>query len=271
MTGRFRKALAVPGLALLVLALPILGWPAEVLAEHPAECRVAGHQTDIDFPLPLVADAIAGKQLSILILGAGSSLLPGPNGAKKAYPARLQQALAEKLPGVTVKVATDVKMRRTAADMVKTLAPSLAAAKPALMIWQTATVDAMQAVDPDQFSQTLDKGIHMARSAGADVVFVNPQYSPRTESMIALGIYVENLRWVALQQEVPVFDRFNLMKTWADMGTFDLYSATKKLDIAERVHDCIGRLLAALVLDAAKLPTGPHNEPRHEPQAEGSR
>ena len=136
--------------------------------------------------------------------------------------------------------------------MLKALPAALAAAKPALLVWQTATVDAMQAVDPEQFSQNLDKGINTARSAGADVVFVNPQYSPRTESMIALGTYVENMRWVALQQEVPVFDRFNLMKAWSDLGTFDLYSATKKLDMAERVHDCIGRLLAGLIVEAAK-------------------
>jgi hypothetical protein len=49
------------------------------------------------------------------------------------------------------------------------------------------------------------------------------------------------------------------MKLWADLGTFDLYSATKKLDIAERVHDCIARLLADLVIEAAK-PDEPHAE-----------
>ena len=80
----------------------------------------------------------------------------------------------------------------------------------------------------------------------------------RTESMIALGTYAEDMRWVALQHEVPLFDRLNIMKLWSGLGTFDLYSATKKLDIAERVHDCIGRLLADLVVAAAKpeeLPT----------------
>ena len=127
------------------------------------------------------------------------------------------------------------------------------------MVWQTGTVDAMQSIDPDQFSAALDHGISIARSAGADVVLVNAQYSPRTESMIALGTYAENMRWVALQQEVPLFDRFSIMKLWADLGTFDLYSATKKLDIAERVHDCIGRLLADLVIEAAK-PDEPHAE-----------
>ncbi len=234
----------------LFFSLAVLPGPA--LAEHPAECHVAGYQSDIDFPLTSTARAIAAKKLTILVLGAGSSTLPGPDGVKNAYPERLRLALAAKLPGVEIKVATNVVAKRTTADMLKALPAALAAAKPALLVWQTATVDAMQAVDPEQFSQNLDKGINTARAAGADVVFVNPQFSPRTESMIALGTYVENMRWVALQQEVPVFDRFNLMKAWSDLGTFDLYSATKKLDMAERVHDCIGRLLAGLIVEAAK-------------------
>jgi hypothetical protein len=242
-------------LALLVLAMLQQTWPARsepAQAEHPAECRVAENLVESNFPLPQVARAIAAKRLNILVVGAGSSLLPGSNGSKNAYPARLQLALAEKLPGVEVKVTTDVKAKRTAAEMVKALATPLAAEKPAVVIWQTGTVDAMQGIDPDQFSQALDKGINIAHSAGADVVFINPQYSPRTESMIALGTYAEILRWVALQQEVPLFDRFSIMKLWGDLGTFDLYSGTKKLDIAERVHDCIGRLLADLVVEAAK-------------------
>jgi hypothetical protein len=249
------------GRVLLSLALLMLAGPAnsQNLAEHPAECRVAGQLVEHDFPLPQVARAIAAKRLDILVLGAGSSLLPGLRGAENAYPARLQIALAEKLPGVAVKVTTDVKARRTAAEMMKTLGPPLAAAKPALMVWQTGTVDAMQSIDTDQFSAALDHGINIARSAGADVVLINAQYSPRTESMIALGIYAEHMRWVALQQEVPLFDRFSIMKLWADLGTFDLYSATKKLDTAERVHDCIARLLADLVIEAAK-PDVPHAE-----------
>lgn len=256
MTGRFGFLLAGPLLACLGLLWP--GAAGSALADHPAECFIADGPAGLSYPLANVSHAIAAKKLSILVLGAGSSQLPGPNGRKNSYPARLQAALAEKLPGVEVKVTTDVKAKRTAAEMVEALASVLSDTKPALMIWQTATVDAMQSVDPERFSHALDKGINIARSAGADVVFINPQYSPRTESMIALGTYVENMRWVALQQEVPLFDRFNIMKAWSDLGTFDLYSATKKLDMAERVHDCLGRLLAGLVLEASK-PDTPHN------------
>ena len=240
------------GRLLLLLLLPALlvAWPAA--AEHPVECKVSDEITAVNFPLPQVAKALAAKQLRLLVLGAGSSMLPGPNGAKFAYPARLQSALSAKLAGVTVELATDVKARRTAPEMLKSLPAALATAKPALVVWQTGTVDAMEAIDPDQFNAALDKGIKLAQSAGADVVLVNSQYSPRTESMIALGTYEENLRWVAVQHEIPLFDRFSIMKYWADQGVFDLYTATKKLDIAEQVHDCIGRLLADFVIEATR-------------------
>lgn len=245
---------------MLLLALLVLAGPA--WAELPAECGVAAHLVETSYPLPKVRRALAEKKLNILVVGAGSSQLPGANGEKNAYPARLQQALSDQLPGVEVKVATDIKASRTAAEMVKVLPADLSATKPALLVWQTGTTDAMRAVDPDQFSQALDQGINIARTAGADVVLVNAQYSPRTESMIALSTYSEDMRWVALQQEVPLFDRFSIMRLWSDLGTFDLYSATKKLDIAERVHDCIGRLLADLVIAAAKPVEQPTNGSR---------
>jgi len=245
------------GRVLFSLALLLLAGPA--WAEQPAQCAVATDLIERDFALPQVNRAIAAKQLDILVVGAGSSLLPGSNGVKNAYPARLQYALGEALPGVTVKVTTDVQSKRSAGEMAKSLAPALAAAKPALVVWQTGTVDAMQSIDIDQFRASLDQGINIARSAGADVVLINAQYSPRTDSMIALGTYAENMRWVALQHEVPLFDRFSIMKLWADLGTFDLYSPAKKLDTAERVHDCLGRLLADLVIESAK-PDEPHAE-----------
>jgi hypothetical protein len=245
---------------LLLLALLLAAGPA--WAEHPAECRVAENLVEPSFRLPRVTKAVAAKRLTILVVGAGSSQLPGSGGTSSAYPGRLQHTLSEQLRGVEVKVTTDVKAGRTAAEMVKSLPAALSASKPSLLVWQTGTVDAMLAVDPDQFSQALDKGIKAAHSAGADVVLINAQYSPRTESMIALGTYVEDMRWVALQQEVPLFDRFSIMKLWGDLGTFDLYSATKKLDIAERVHDCIGRLLADLVIAAAKPEEPPTNGSR---------
>lgn len=256
MTGRWVIPFAV--LYMTGQAVAQQAGPAAIaVPEHPAECQVANQLIQNGVQLKQVAGAIAAKHLDVLVVGAGSSVLPGPNGAATAYPARLQAALQQALPGVAVKVTTDIAPRRTAAEMVSLMPAALAAAKPALVIWQTGTVDAMQGVELERFGQLLEKGIAKARAVRADVILVNSQYSPRTESMIALGAYGENMRWVAAQQDVPVFDRFSIMKLWGDLGTFDLYSATKKLDIAERVHDCIGRLLADLIVQAARTEPPP--------------
>jgi hypothetical protein len=236
-------------LSLLVLAVPA---GAQTPVEHPADCRVAEAQVEQTFPLPQTARAISAKRLDVLVLGAGSSALPGPDGQKKAYPARFKEALSTALPDVAITLVTDVKSARTAEAMLASLPQDLAKSKPSLVIWQTGTVDALRGADPDRFGDAIEKGVLLARTTGADVVLMNGQYSPRTESMINLGTYAEAMRWVAVQHEIPLFDRYAVMKTWADLGIFDFNVATKKLDMAERVHDCIGRLLADLVLEAVR-------------------
>jgi hypothetical protein len=158
----------------------------------------------------------------------------------------------ESLPGVTVKVRADVKPGRTAVDAVKTIVGGLASDRPELVVWQAGTVDALRSVDLDEFSGALDRGIDAAHKASSDVVLLNGQFSPRTESIISLGHYSEHMRWVGLRNDTPLFDRYGIMKLWSDTGTFDFMSHTKKLDMAEQVHDCIGRLLADLVIRSAK-------------------
>jgi hypothetical protein len=222
-------------------------------AADESACYVASHLVQADFALPRVAAAIEAKHLKIVVLGSTSSTLPGAEGAAKAYPARLEDSLVRRLPETDVKVVTHTKARDSAAEMGKTLEQVLADDKPDLVIWQTGTVDAMLGVDPDEFRSALDDGLDTLQAGKADTVFINMQYSPRTDSMIALGSYLDAMRFVALQREVPLFDRLAVMKHWNEMGVFDLYTATKKTDTAERVHDCIGRLLARLVVDGAKL------------------
>jgi hypothetical protein len=232
------------------LLAALLAGPA--IAAEEGSCA-SGPFVHADFALPRTAAAIERKHLAIVVMGSASSTLPGAEGAAKAYPARLEVSLTRRLPGVTVKVVARTKARETAAEMVKALRPVLTDEIPDLVIWQTGTVDAMLGVDPDDFQSALGEGLDTLRGAKADSVFVNMQYSPRTDSMISLGAYVDAMRFVALQREIPLFDRLGLMKDWNDMGVFDLSTATKKIDVAERVHDCIGRLLARLVADGATL------------------
>ena len=59
--------------------------------------------------------------------------------------------------------------------------------------------------------------------------------------------------WWRATRGVPLFDRREIMRHWNDNGNFDLNLATKDVTTAYKVHDCLGRALSSLVIDAAHL------------------
>lgn len=84
---------------------------------------------------------------------------------------------------------------------------------------------------------------------------MNLQYSPRTESMISGSAYLDNIRVVAQQHDVPLFDRFAIMRQWNENGDFDLFNPAPGMELAKRVHDCLGRALSAFVIETARIKT----------------
>jgi hypothetical protein len=111
----------------------------------------------------------------------------------------------------------------------------------------------MKQADADDFRNALDEGVAAMQKAGTDVILMNLQYSPRTETMISGSAYLDNMRVVAQQHDVPLFDRFAIMRHWNESGDFDLFSASPGMELAKRVHDCLGRALSTFVVDAAKI------------------
>jgi hypothetical protein len=230
-----------------------LTYGAALAAERQA-CEIPGYLLFGTNELKHVAEVAKNDhRLTIAVVGTGSSALAGPDGPKSAYPARLEAALKQRLPSVEVKVVTLVRTRLSTEDLAKGMGKLLIDEKPDLVIWQTGTIDAMRRVEPDDFRTALEEGVETLLKGGADVILMNMQYSPRTDIMVALGPYADNMRVVAQQHEIPLFDRLAIMRHWSDTGAFDLYAAGKDNVLAHRVHDCIGRGIAALIIDAAHL------------------
>jgi lysophospholipase L1-like esterase len=243
-----------PVLAGLAAGLMTLAWLGAASAEERLPCEVPGYLLFGSNELKHVAEAVAkDRRLTIAVVGTGSSALAGPEGPPSAYPARLEAALKKRLPNVAVKVVTLVRTRMSAEDLAQGMAKLLADEKPDLVIWQTGTLDAIRRIEPDNFRAALEEGVETLHRGGADVILMNMQYSPRTETMVALGPYADNMRVVAQQYEIPLFDRLAIMRHWSDTGAFDLYAAGKDTVLAQRVHDCIGRAIAAMIVDAAHL------------------
>jgi hypothetical protein len=237
--------------AIALNCLPAWGAVAE---PQPEACDVPASLLESEVDLSRATSQLKDQhRLMISVLGTGSSSLPGPDGAHFAYPSRLEDALKQQLPGNEIKVVTHVQPKLTTANMLGSLDKILAEDKPSLVIWQAGTADAINGVETEDFRSSLEDGVDKIQAAGADVILMNMQYSPRTASMLDVSAYADTMRRVAQQRNALLFDRLGIMQYWNDIGTFDLYAATKKYDMARQVHECIGRALALQIMNAAHL------------------
>ena len=240
--------------ALAVLCAALGALTGAAFAAEREACEVPSYLLFGNNELKHVTEAVQkDKRLTVAVVGTGSSLLAGPDGPRSAYPARLEAALKRRLPSVEVKVVSLARSRMTAEDLARGMEKVLADEKPDLVIWQTGTLDAIRRIEPEAFRAGLEEGVETLHRGGADVILMNMQYSPRTEIMVSPGPYADTMRVVAQQHEIPLFDRLAIMRHWSDTGAFDLYAAGKDNVLAQRVHDCIGRGIASMIIDAAHL------------------
>ena len=238
-------------IAVVLVASALTG---RALAVDPPSCAVPDNLLFLDNSLNRVTTAVGKqRQLTIAVFGTGSSTLAGSEGPSLAYPARLEAALNQKLSNVMVRVAIRTRNGQTADIMQRNMKELLVDEKPNLVIWQTGTVDAIRRIELDEFRAALETGVETLHAGGADVMLMNMQYSPRTESMIQVGPYVDEMHAVAQQRDIPLFDRFAIMRYWSDEGAFDFYAAGRDNGLARRVHDCLGRAIGALVIEDAHL------------------
>src|SRR5207253_944471 len=203
------RAIAVP-VAALAAALSLI---PGARASEGQPCDIPCYLLSGNNELKHVTEALQKeKRLTIPVVGTGSSILAGPDGPRSAYPARLEAVLKAKLPSVAVKVVSLVRTRMTTEDLAKGMEKLVNDEKPDLVIWQTGTLDAIRRVDPDEFRAALEEGVETLHKGGADVILMNMQYSPRTDIMVPLGPYADDMRVVAQQHEIPLFDRLAIMR-----------------------------------------------------------
>lgn len=226
----------------------------DAAAQQKVKCQVPENLILSESRLPRVTKSVRdAKSLSIAIFGAGAASLPGPGGKETSYPAQLEAVLSHRLPGIAVKVGAYTVPRQTLKEVSRNAKRLLAEAKPTLVVLQTGTVDAIRRTDLDEFGEELEYLIDTIQGAGADVILVNLQYNPRLETMIPTTAYSGMIQSIAVEKDVPLFDRLGIMRYWSEAGFFDFYTPTKDPTTARQVHYCIGQALAAQVIATARL------------------
>jgi acyl-CoA thioesterase I len=200
--------------------------------------------------LPKTAKALAGgASVVIVALGGSSTLGTAAGGANLSWPSRLGAVLASRFPSARVKVVNLAMPRQTARDTVDRLTREVLPLRPTLLIWETGTVEAVRGTDVDDFRETVQGGIDQLQAAGTEVVLMNSQFSRDTDVMIHFAPYLTALRELADANSVPVFNRYGLMRYWAESGVLDLRTkdSEERRRLATRLYDCLGQSVADLV------------------------
>ena len=167
--------------------------------------------------LPHVAGKlVAGLPVVIVAFGSSSTQGFGASSPEFNYPNRLAAQLRRHYPTADITVINAGVGGEDAPEMMKRLQTQVIDVHPDLVIWQVGTNAVLRNLDPGDTVKLVEEGISRIQAAGdADVVLVDPQYSPavnqRAESASKM---VTLLGKVAELRHVGIFPRFEVMRDW---------------------------------------------------------
>ena len=246
-----RQASRRAALAMLLLAgLAGPGRPQAVDTTQscgaPAELLEAG-----GVALPATARAVQEGKLRILVIGSASVFGPGSSGPQAAWPARMEALLARRFPGLATTVEVRGGRGLLAAETAGLLIAELPVLRPHLVLWQSGTVEAVRAIEPERLTDPLNEGAARVAATGADLVLLDQQFSRFLRANTNIDLYREAIRLVAAAHGVPVLRRYELMHFWAETDRVDLERAPREMRVvvADRLNACLGGAVAALIVD----------------------
>jgi len=197
--------------------------------------------------LPHVAGKLAsGQPVVIVAFGSSSTAGFGVTSPEFTYPNRLAAQLHRQYPGADITILNRGKGGEDAPEMMNRLQTSVIDAKPDLVIWQVGTNAVLRNLDPAETATQVEQGVARIQAAGADLVLVDPQYSPRvTERGESANRMVRVLGKVAELRHVGLFPRFEVMREWHDRQALpiDSFVIADGLHMNDWGYACFAQLL----------------------------
>jgi lysophospholipase L1-like esterase len=197
--------------------------------------------------LPHVAHKLAaGEPVVIVAFGSSSTQGYGASSPEFAYPNRLAAQLQRKYPTANITVVNRGKGGDDAPEMMKRLQTEVIDAHPDMVIWQVGTNAVLHNLDPAETAKLVEEGIARIQAAGADLVLVDPQYSPRViEHGESASQMVKLLGKVAQLRHVGIFPRFEVMREWHDRQDLpiDSFVIADGLHMNDWGYACFAQLL----------------------------
>ncbi len=216
--------------------------PAIAVA-HPAECPPAPLSAPA---LPHTAASLAANK-PLVVVAVGSSSTEGwlASDVAHSYPAILQGALNLAFPHADFSVINRGIGGQDASEELARLDTDVIAVRPQLVIWQVGANGALRDTDPAVFRRLVAAGIAKLRAAGADIILMDNQRTPRMIAAPENNKIDEALAGVAAEHGVALFARSALMDAWARDGhAMAEFAASDGLHMNDFGYRCVARALA---------------------------
>ncbi|MGY3583644.1 lysophospholipase L1-like esterase [Bradyrhizobium sp. USDA 4341] len=197
--------------------------------------------------LPHVAAKLAaGKPVVIIAFGSSSTQGYGSSAPEFTYPSRLAAQLRRQYPSADISVLNRGKGGEDAPEMMRRLQTEVIDMHPDMVIWQVGTNAVLRNLDPSETAKQVEDGVARIQADGADVVLVDPQYSPRvTERPESARGMVKLLGRIAALRHVGIFPRFEVMRDWHERQAIpiDDFVTADGLHMNDWGYACFAQLL----------------------------
>jgi lysophospholipase L1-like esterase len=247
----FRAARIIAGAALLAAAASPQARAASPTCDAPLDIvRLAK-------PLPRLAQKLAsGAPITIVAIGSSSTEGAGASSPAATYPSRLQDELGQRFRGHSFRVINQGVGGEEIGDMLKRFDKAVIAAKPDLVLWQLGTNSVLRDHAIGDHGAAIRDGLRKIRAIGADVVLIDPQFSPKVIAKPEAPRMVALIALTAKQEDVDLFPRYDMMRRWRDVNRMDfkVFVSADGLHMNDWSYACWAKGLTVAIGEAATRP-----------------
>ena len=197
--------------------------------------------------LPHVASKLAaGEPVMIVAFGSSSTQGHGSTSPTSPIPTGSPRSCGGNIRPPTSPCSTRGKGGEDAPEMMKRLQTAVLDRHPDLVIWQVGTNAVLRNLDPAETVKLVEEGIARIQAAGADLVLVDPQYSPAVNARAESASKMVNLLGkVAELRHVGIFPRFEVMRDWHEKQSIpiDKFVIADGLHMSDWGYACFAQLL----------------------------
>ena len=242
------RAFLVIALAIVISVYAVAARAADHLCEGPTNL------THLERPLIHVGERLAGREpIKIVAIGSSSTAGAGASSPAASYPSRLAVEFGKLYPDVPITVLNRGINGQDAAEMIARFKRDVIDERPDLVIWQLGTNAALQDLPIGEVGKFMEQGIREVKTAGADILLVDPQFVPKVISKPEAEGMVRLIATTATNTKVNVFRRFAIMRHWRERDgmPFDAFTSPDGLHMNDWGYGCWAKLLCTAISDAA--------------------